>query len=338
MMSKRKSRIKPVEDAMSYILSSRDKPWFAERFINNIKGRGVFATEPIEQGSFVLEYSGEFISVEECRSRHYSETQSTFLYEFDWQKRQWCIDASKEDGSLGRLVNDNHTSPNCIMKKVIVNNKPHLCLFAVKNIEIGSELDYNYGDSKWPWRNKVTYKQAPAAEEEEEMAVLPVNLSSRDDDDDDDDDASPKVTYKQAPAAAEEEMAVLPVNLSSHDDDDDASPKVTYKQAPAAAEEEMAVLPVNLSSHDDDDDASPKEFTVGGSSLVDYSDSDESNENCLNDQPLGPHCDEVVPKLRRTKSILMKTVPDFSDDLYDSSDDGTEGPSTQSKSEMASQR
>ncbi|XP_034530165.1 histone-lysine N-methyltransferase, H3 lysine-36 specific-like isoform X4 [Notolabrus celidotus] len=305
MMSKRKSRIKPVEDAMSYILSSRDKPWFAERFINNIKGRGVFATEPIEQGSFVLEYSGEFISVEECRSRHYSETQSTFLYEFDWQKRQWCIDASKEDGSLGRLVNDNHTSPNCIMKKVIVNNKPHLCLFAVKNIEIGSELDYNYGDSKWPWRNKVTYKQAPAAEEEEEMAVLPVNLSSRDDDD---------------------------------DDDDDASPKVTYKQAPAAAEEEMAVLPVNLSSHDDDDDASPKEFTVGGSSLVDYSDSDESNENCLNDQPLGPHCDEVVPKLRRTKSILMKTVPDFSDDLYDSSDDGTEGPSTQSKSEMASQR
>ncbi|XP_034551062.1 histone-lysine N-methyltransferase, H3 lysine-36 specific-like isoform X3 [Notolabrus celidotus] len=303
MMSKRKSRIKPVEDAMSYILSSRDKPWFAERFINNIKGRGVFATEPIEQGSFVLEYRGEFISVEECRSRHYSETQSTFLYEFDWQKRQWCIDASKEDGSLGRLVNDNHTSPNCIMKKVIVNNKPHLCLFAVKNIEIGSELDYNYGDSKWPWRNKVTYKQAPAAEEEEEMAVLPVNLSSRDD-----------------------------------DDDDDASPKVTYKQAPAAAEEEMAVLPVNLSSHDDDDDASPKEFTVRGSSLVDYSDSDETNENCLNDQPLGPHCDEVVPKLRRTKSILMKTVPDFSDDLYDSSDDGTEGPSTQSKSEMASQR
>ncbi|XP_034549926.1 histone-lysine N-methyltransferase, H3 lysine-36 specific-like isoform X5 [Notolabrus celidotus] len=301
MMSKRKSRIKPVEDAMSYILSSRDKPWFAERFINNIKGRGVFATEPIEQGSFVLEYRGEFISVEECRSRHYSETQSTFLYEFYWQKRQWCIDASKEDGSLGRLVNDNHTSPNCIMKKVIVNNKPHLCLFAVKNIEIGSELDYNYGDSKWPWRNKVTYKQAPAAEEEEEMAVLPVNLSSRDD-----------------------------------DDDDDASPKVTYKQAPAAAEEEMAVLPVNLSSHDDDDDASPKEFTVGGSSLVDYSDSDETNENCLNDQPLGPHCDEVVPKLRRTKSILMKTVPDFSDDLYDSSDDGTEGPSTQSKSEMAS--
>ncbi|XP_041666278.1 N-lysine methyltransferase KMT5A-A-like [Cheilinus undulatus] len=252
MMSKRKARIKPVEDAISYILSARDKPWFAERFINNIKGRGVFATEPIEQGSFVLEYRGEFISAEECQSRNYSETQSAFLYEFDWKKSQWCIDASKEDGSLGRLVNDNHKYPNCIMKKVIVNNRPHLCLFAVRNIEVGMELDYNYGDSKWPWRQKVTSKQAPAPEEE--MAALPVNLSSCVYDDDKNAAAAdgPKVTSKQAPAP-EEEMAALPVNLSScvYDDDENAAaaadgPKVTSKQAPAP-EEEMAALPVNLS-------------------------------------------------------------------------------------------
>lgn len=67
----------------------------------------------------------------------------------------FSVDASREDGSLGRLVNDNHKSPNCIMKKVIVNGRPHLCLFAVKNIQAGTEIDYNYGDSKWPWRNKV---------------------------------------------------------------------------------------------------------------------------------------------------------------------------------------
>ncbi|XP_059187548.1 N-lysine methyltransferase KMT5A-A-like [Centropristis striata] len=190
MTSKRKARIKPVEDAISYILSAGDKPWFAVRFINNIKGRGVFATEPIEQGSFVLEYRGEFISAEECRSRNYSETQSTFLYDFDWQKRQWCIDASKEDGSLGRLVNDDHKSPNCVMKKVIVNNRPHLCLFAVRNIEVGTELDYNYGDSKWPWRQK-----APAAEEE--MAVdLSSKVYGEDDDDDAGEDDAPKVMEK----------------------------------------------------------------------------------------------------------------------------------------------
>jgi len=41
------------------------------------------------------------------------------------------------------------------MKKIIVDNKPHLCLFSLKKIEIGDEIDYNYGDSKWPWRSKV---------------------------------------------------------------------------------------------------------------------------------------------------------------------------------------
>ncbi|CAK6976189.1 uncharacterized protein LOC117812108 isoform X2, partial [Scomber scombrus] len=79
------------------------------------------------------------------------------------------------------------------------------------------------------------------------------------------------------------------------------------------------------------------EFAIRGSSLVDYSDTDGTDVDCLNDQPLAPRCDEGVPKLRRTKSIWMKKVPDFSDALYDS-DDSTEGPSAQSKSEMALQR
>ncbi|XP_062270957.1 uncharacterized protein LOC133976775 [Scomber scombrus] len=211
----------------------------------------------------------------------------------------------------------------------------------------------------------VTSKQAPATEEE--MAVTPDDLSSKvygEDDDDDDDDAAaedggPTVTSKQAPAT-EEEMAVTPDDLSSKvygedddDDDDDAAaedggPTVTSKQAPAT-EEEMAVTPDDLSSKvygedddDDDDDAAaedggPTEFAIRGSSLVDYSDTDGTDVDCLNDQPLAPRCDEGVPKLRRTKSIWMKKVPDFSDALYDS-DDSTEGPSAQSKSEMALQR
>lgn len=69
----------------------------------------------------------------------------------------FSLDASKEDGSLGRLVNDNHKNPNCVMKKIIINNKPYLCLFALKKIEIGSEIEYNYGDAKWPWRRKVSW-------------------------------------------------------------------------------------------------------------------------------------------------------------------------------------
>lgn len=29
------------------------------------------------------------------------------------------------------------------------------CLFAIKQIKTGDEIDYNYGDSNWPWREKV---------------------------------------------------------------------------------------------------------------------------------------------------------------------------------------
>ncbi|XP_041665397.1 serine-rich adhesin for platelets-like [Cheilinus undulatus] len=292
MMSKRKARIKPVEDAISYILSARDKPWFAERFINNIKGRGVFATEPIEQGSFVLEYRGEFISAEECQSRNYSETQSAFLYEFDWKKSQ-CIDASKEDGSLGRLVNDNHKYPNCIMNKVI------------------SSLS-----SCFMSKHQVTSKQAPAPEEE--MAALPVNLSSCVYDDDKNAAAAdgPKVTSKQAPAP-EEEMAALPVNLSScvYDDDENAA---------AAADGPKMHKLEDFGQPLSDSDESIVEDTDYEDSIKDYSDVQSDIE--------------VVPKLRRAKSIQMRKVSKYSDALYNSSDDITEDTSTWSKSEMASQR
>ena len=65
------------------------------------------------------------------------------------------MDASVKDTSLGRLINDDHKNPNCKIKVIEVDGKPHLCLFALKNIVPGEEITYNYGDSDWPWRNLV---------------------------------------------------------------------------------------------------------------------------------------------------------------------------------------
>ncbi|XP_070398203.1 troponin T, slow skeletal muscle isoform X2 [Nothobranchius furzeri] len=165
-MSTRKRRKKPIDDAKTHILSCTDKVGFMSRYIDGYKGRGVFATPPNEPGDFVLEYRGKLLTKEECESRRYSETESKFLFGFKWQNHCLCLDASEEDGSLGRLVNDNHKNPNCVMKKIIVDNKPHLCLFSLKKIEIGAEIYYNYGDSKWPWRSKVGKNKAPAAAKE----------------------------------------------------------------------------------------------------------------------------------------------------------------------------
>ncbi|KAM9439593.1 uncharacterized protein Hap1MRO34_000076 [Clarias gariepinus] len=176
-MPKRK-RVRPVEDATTHILSGRDKPCLEERFINTHKGRGVFASMSIDRGCFILEYRGELLSQEESRTRQnrYSETENTFLFDFDWNGRQWCIDASKEDGSLGRLVNDEYKTPNCKMKIIGVEGKPHLCLFSIKDIAPGEEISYNYGDSNWPWRtlmNRSVPRRNENTEEDTKMSKKP---------------------------------------------------------------------------------------------------------------------------------------------------------------------
>ncbi|XP_066509013.1 uncharacterized protein [Hoplias malabaricus] len=76
------------------------------------------------------------------------------MFEFRYNGKLFCVDASLEDGSLGRLVNDDHLNPNSKMKTITIAGKPHLGLFATRNINPGEEITYNYGDSEWPWRCK----------------------------------------------------------------------------------------------------------------------------------------------------------------------------------------
>lgn len=65
------------------------------------------------------------------------------------------IDASREDRSLGRLVNDDHLHPDCKMKRMTSEMKPHICLFALRDIHAGEEIPYTYRGTNWPWRKKV---------------------------------------------------------------------------------------------------------------------------------------------------------------------------------------
>ena len=44
------------------------------------------------------------------------------------------------------------------MTKVVVNGRPHLCLFAITDIGVWTELRYDYkDDGKLWWRNNVSY-------------------------------------------------------------------------------------------------------------------------------------------------------------------------------------
>ena len=70
------------------------------------------------------------------------------------------IDATNEpaEGQImyGRLVNHARgKDQNARMKIIEVDNKPHLCLFAIKSIKGNDEILYDYGIKRLPWEMKV---------------------------------------------------------------------------------------------------------------------------------------------------------------------------------------
>ncbi|KAG1940493.1 N-lysine methyltransferase KMT5A [Pimephales promelas] len=142
-------RISPLKDAMHHVVSKTDKTFKLDvKYISAVKGRGLFAKAAFCKGDFVVEYRGDMINEAELqrRRKRYHASCAAFMFDFKWRGKTWCIDASREDGSYGRIANDCHNHPNCKMKKIDVNGKPHLCLFALNDIKEGEEIAYDYGE------------------------------------------------------------------------------------------------------------------------------------------------------------------------------------------------
>lgn len=66
----------------------------------------------------------------------------------------FSYDATEDDGSLGRFINDSRYFVNAIMKKTCVMQTPYLCLYALENIPAETEISYFYGVDQ-PWHNQV---------------------------------------------------------------------------------------------------------------------------------------------------------------------------------------
>ena len=127
------------------------------------KGRGVKATDLIEKGNFVVEYSGELIQgTDKCKEREefYERYPSfgSYMYFFRFNQKRYCLDATVESPRLGRLIN--HSKALANLKGTIIrdkDNKPRLIFVAKRNIKVGEELSYNYADGRkqteelFPW-------------------------------------------------------------------------------------------------------------------------------------------------------------------------------------------
>ena len=52
------------------------------------------------------------------------------------------------------MINDGTgTSANCAIKVIEIDERPHLCIFATRDILVGEELRYDYGVNNLPWRS-----------------------------------------------------------------------------------------------------------------------------------------------------------------------------------------
>ncbi|XP_048846147.1 uncharacterized protein LOC125717126 isoform X19 [Brienomyrus brachyistius] len=290
-------RISPLKDAIHYVVSKTDKTWKLDvKYINAEKGRGIFAKGLICKGDFVVEYRGEMINNAESQRRRklYHPSCTAFMFAFKWRGKMYCIDASKEDGSFGRLVNDDHRHPNCRMKKIDVNGNPHLCLFALNDINEGEEISYDYGGDDCPWRKQTTSITANAMGPDDSRPSL---LSKTPIYDATEPNNTPQQILSFANAMGPNDSR--PSLLSKTPIYDATEPNNTPQQILSFAN---AMGP---------NDSRPS--LLSKTPIYDATEPNNTPQQIANE-------DEVfVPRLRRTKSIEMKdAVPDNSDELYDS--------------------
>lgn len=114
------------------------------------KGKGVNARWRIERGAFVAEYLGEIIGAEEAEklieARSNEPNYIMYLREFFPSSSQFnstIIDARNYSG-IARFINHS-CDPNLFVLPVRVSNPvPHAALFALRDIEPGEELSYDY--------------------------------------------------------------------------------------------------------------------------------------------------------------------------------------------------
>lgn len=114
-------------------------------------GYGLYTAEPISQDEFVLEYRGEIITQDEGtrRAARRGPDEPSFSFTLLDTEGVW-IDAAMY-GNLSRYINHapekDKWGCNIMPKIVYVNGEFRIKFVAMRNIAVGEELFFNYGDN-----------------------------------------------------------------------------------------------------------------------------------------------------------------------------------------------
>ncbi|XP_015790160.1 histone-lysine N-methyltransferase set-1-like [Tetranychus urticae] len=126
------------------------------------KGKGVTSKVKIPKNEFVCEYAGDLVKFSEAKIReknYENEHLGCYLYFFNFKGKRFCIDATKPNDRIGRLINHSRKKPNLKTKIIDLDGKPRLIFISLREISPGEELTYDYGDrskeaiAAHPWLN-----------------------------------------------------------------------------------------------------------------------------------------------------------------------------------------
>lgn len=119
-----------------------------EIFSAGEKGLGLKTKKKLSSGTFICEYAGEVIGVEEAKLRLAKTKEMNFIFvlkEFAGNQLRsvTCVDPTYI-GNIGRYINHS-CQPNSAVVPIRVNTAlPWLCIFAIRDIEADEEISYDY--------------------------------------------------------------------------------------------------------------------------------------------------------------------------------------------------
>ncbi|MGN6285290.1 MAG: SET domain-containing protein [Afipia sp.] len=111
---------------------SPNKPY---RIGRSKTGLGLFATKPIKKGTKIIRYFGPLL---DSRKKQDEEVDNKYLFEIN---NRWTIDGSVRK-NIARYINHS-CKPNA--ESDVSSRKRKVIIRAIKNIDVGEEINYDYG-------------------------------------------------------------------------------------------------------------------------------------------------------------------------------------------------
>lgn len=150
--------------------------------INAQIGQGCFTREKIPKHAFVSVYEGETLSAKECLQREEEELQHLDRHPHVYRlvvHKNLILDARdlKPSWGFAPYLNHSRTSPNIALKKFcfLAPKRVYVVvLYALRDIEKGEELLFDYGFSKEPedWaKSSTTASSSPNIEWKKDCAI-----------------------------------------------------------------------------------------------------------------------------------------------------------------------